>query len=107
MAAIDGTMELPSHAEMEEDVEKDYRWRQTQGMSQRQSHFLGNGHPAYNDMLADMAGFEPLPRVIYLMHSRVQLLREKALQHYRTLNFRETGPDTFDEEGCEGLLEII
>ncbi len=97
LAALTGQMTLPSKVDMDKDTEKDYQWRLAQGMPHRHAHTMGTLQWGYNDMLAELAGFEPIPRVVRKLYDHVHAYRVTQLQTYKQINYALGGPDGFVE----------
>ena len=96
-AALDGRMALPSQAEMENNISDDYQERLERGLDQRHAHHLSNRQWAYNDDLAHLAKFKPLPPVTERLYEYVHDQRTNTLQTYKQRRFKLTGENSFEE----------
>ena len=92
-----GTRPFPSQEDMEKDIERDYQWRLSQGMPARHAHHMGVLQWDYNDELAKLGGFEPIPRAVQKLYDHVHEWRVTQLQTYKQCRFELTGPDSFIE----------
>ncbi|WAR13461.1 LOW QUALITY PROTEIN: GSXL4-like protein [Mya arenaria] len=95
LATLDGSLSLPSEAEMETDTEEDFRARLMEGLPVRHAHLMGPRQWAYNDMLAHMGGFErsrQLYRICMMKFTGVT-----DLPGYKRKQYRLTGEDSFEE----------
>lgn len=95
MAALDGSMKLPSSEEMTDDTKEDFQKRMSQGMPKRYAHTMGPLQWRYNDEIADLAGFERIPVVVEELYDNVHLTRVKDIVHYKRMNYELTGPRTY------------
>lgn len=96
LSTLDGTQKLPSTAEMEEDTENDYRKRLSEGLPHRYAHFMGPRQWDYNDELARLAGFDPIPKAIQKLYNEVHRTRVMDLPNYKTKQYRITGEETYE-----------
>ena len=97
LAALDGSMVLPNRDEMEADIERDYQWRLSQGMPPRHAHHMGDLQWGYNNMLAELGGFEPIATVVNRLYDHIHGIRRRRLADYKKINFHFTGTDSFRE----------
>ncbi|OWF48027.1 flavin-containing monooxygenase FMO GS-OX5-like [Mizuhopecten yessoensis] len=95
IAALDGTMTLPSRENMDEDTAKDFSSRLKRGMPERYAHTMGTMQWRYNDEIADLAGFERIPPVVEELYDTVHITRVKDIVHYKSVNYKLTGPNTY------------
>ena len=96
LSALDGTQKLPSSEDMDRDTEADYHKRLSEGLPHRYAHFMGPRQWAYNDELASLAGFEPIPKAIQMLYNEVHRSRVKDLPNYKTKQYRITGDETYE-----------
>ena len=97
LAALEGTMKLPSQQEMDADVNRDFQGRIESGYPVRHAHHMGPLQWDYNDDLAEIAGFNPIPKVVRQLYDHVHHYRVTDLPHYKEKNFALTGPTSFKE----------
>ena len=89
MAALTGDMVLPSSEQMESDIEQDFVWRTTvNSMPARHAHKMGPLQWAYNDNLAQLAGFPPIPTVVRSLYDTVHRVRVTNLAGYKNRMYR-------------------
>ncbi|XP_060066421.1 uncharacterized protein LOC132546720 [Ylistrum balloti] len=96
ISALDGTMNLPDCEEMEADTAKDFHSRLERGMPERYAHHMGTLQWRYNDEIADLAGFERIPPVVEELYDTVHITRVKDIVHYKSVNYKLTGPNTYE-----------
>lgn len=96
LSSLDGTQKLPSTEEMGADTHTDFKQRLSEGLPYRYAHFMGPRQWEYNDSLAKLAGFEPIPKAIQLLYDEVHSNRVKDVQNYKKCQYRITGEDTFE-----------
>lgn len=97
LSILDGTQTLPSMNEMNKDTECDFSNRLSEGLPTRYAHFMGPKQWDYNDTLASLAGFSPIPRAIQNLYDEVHRTRVKDLPNYKNKQYRITGEDTYEE----------
>lgn len=91
-------MQLPSTENMLADQDGDLKWRMTDlAMPKRYGHVLASMQWDYNDMLARLAGFSPIPRVVQKLYDRVHDCRIHDLVHYKLHEFRLINGTEFKE----------
>ena len=95
IAALDGTMKLPSKAEMLESEEADYQKRLSEGLPHRFAHKMGDRQWAYNDELAELGGFEPIPKVLQKIYEYISINRRKNVLEYQKINVRIVNSEEF------------
>lgn len=81
---------------MERDTDDDYQKRRSEGLPHRYAHFMGPRQWAYNDELAALAGFKPIPKAIQMLYNEVHKTRVKDLPNYKTKQYRITGDETYE-----------
>ena len=101
LAALEGSMTLPSREEMEEDEEKDYRERLNEGLPHRYAHFLGVKQWDYNDDLLRLAGVERHKPVVGELYEDVAYHRKTDVCNYKNMNFK-----LLDDEKYEKLESL-
>jgi len=97
LATLDGTVRLPSTAEMLENIRREAESAAAAGKAQRHFHRFSSAQWAYNDKLAEMAGFKPLLPVIADLYESVCPDRVNHLIRYRSQNFRIIDQHTFEK----------
>ena len=98
LASLDGSMKLPGEDEMNADAEKDLKWRcEEMAMPRRHAHTMGNLQWNYNDDLAALAGFQPIPRVVQKLYDHVHAYRVKELPSYKKREFSLVDENNFSE----------
>ena len=95
LAALDGSMKLPSREEMDKETKDDYEGRLSQGMPHRYAHHMGSLQWGYNDDLAKTSNFKPIPDVVRKLYDGVHEQRTTKLTTYKLLNYELLGPETF------------
>ncbi|XP_060556235.1 uncharacterized protein LOC132716918 [Ruditapes philippinarum] len=96
LSSLDGTQKLPSTEEMEHDIDSDYKNRLSEGLPHRYAHFMGPRQWAYNDTLAELAGFDPIPKAIQNLYDEVHRTRVKDLQNYKQKQYRIVGESNYE-----------
>lgn len=98
MAALDGSMKLPSESHMRSDIEAEYQERISSGVPDKHVHYMGDRQWDYYSDLATLAGFErmfsPVQRMIW---DRVFAVKEYDLLGFQNRNFKMLGPSSFRE----------
>ena len=97
MSTLDGSQVLPSTGEMDLDTTDDFTRRLSEGLPTRYAHFMGPKQWGYNDTLAKLAGFDPIPRAIQNLYDEVHRTRVKDLPNYKNKHYRITGEETYEE----------
>ncbi|XP_045192813.2 uncharacterized protein LOC123549080 isoform X1 [Mercenaria mercenaria] len=97
ISTLDGSQKLPSEDEMMSDIEEDLRKRLEEGMPVRYAHTMGPRQWAYNDSLAEMGKFEPIPKAVQILYDEVHRMRIKNLPNYKQKQYRLTGDTSFEE----------
>lgn len=83
-----GHKSLPSMEDMMREEEEWYRMRLQQGIPpHKASHYLGPYQWELMDVIARLAGVEPLPRVMEKLYNEVFQQRQKNLLQYRSHNY--------------------
>lgn len=96
IAGLTGTKPFPSKEDMEADIERDFNWRQKDlGMPFRHAHHMGDLQWGYNDELAKLGGFDPIPKVVEKLYKHVHDVRTNQLQIYKQCRFELEGPEAF------------
>ncbi|KAK6185960.1 hypothetical protein SNE40_008086 [Patella caerulea] len=96
LASLDGSFTLPSKEEMDKDTEKDLELRLSQGLPLRHAHTMATRQWEYNNQLAKMANLEPIPPGVQVLYDMVHEKRVKNLPGYKKINYRMTGPESFE-----------
>ncbi|CAG5134104.1 unnamed protein product [Candidula unifasciata] len=86
-AVLDGSLILPSEAEINRETEEDYRSRLASGLPHRHAHVLNEDQFSYNDELADMAKVPKLTDHYKQLNQATRNLRQSDLVGYKRLNF--------------------
>ena len=98
MAALTGDMALPSGEQMDSDIEKDFVWRtKVNSMPARYAHKMGSMQWAYNDDLAELAQFRPVPTVVPMLYDEVHSVRTVNLPGYKNFMYRLINDTDFEE----------
>lgn len=100
LSTLDDTQTLPSPEDMEADIELDYQSRLSEGLPHRYAHFMGPKQWEYNDSLAALAGFEPIPKAIQILYNEVHRTRVLDLPNYKKMQYRITGEETYEVLGA-------
>ena len=85
LAAWDGTMKLPGLKEMNADTEFDEQAKLTNGEPHRYAHMLDGEQWRYNDTLATLAGFPPLPDRLRQIYNSVRKERDVNLVGFKRM----------------------
>ena len=82
-------MKLPAQAEMDADTECDYKANLATGEPHSHAHKLAGRQWKYNDELATLAGFPPLPRVLQSIYDRIDDERATNILDYKHMKVVE------------------
>lgn len=85
---LDGSVSLPSRAEMEDEVQREQQQKLEQGVEQRHLLRMGQDQWEYCHLLAGSAGFTPLPPVTRSLYEEVWRQRRVHPEKYREVNYR-------------------
>ncbi len=88
LAVLDGSVTLPSVAQMEDEVRQQEQERLEQGVQHRHLLVIQQEQWDYCNMLAHTAGFPPLPPVTRSLYEEVWHQRRVHPENYRKLNYR-------------------
>lgn len=88
LGVLDGSVTLPSQAQMEEEVQQDLQEKVSQGVQQRHLLVLKQDQWEYCQILARSAGFPPLPPVVRSLYDEVWRQRQIHPENYRRINYR-------------------
>ncbi|XP_075996653.1 uncharacterized protein LOC142990684 [Genypterus blacodes] len=88
LAVLDGSVTLPSGAQMEDEVRREQQQRLERGVERRHLLRLGEDQWEYCHLLARSAGFSPLPPVTRSLYEEVWRQRRLHPQRYRQVNYR-------------------
>ncbi|XP_047463559.1 flavin-containing monooxygenase FMO GS-OX4-like [Mugil cephalus] len=88
LAVLDGSVTLPSRAQMEDEVRWQLQEKLEKGVKQRHLLRLDQDQWEYCDALARSAGFPPLPPVVRSLYEEVWRQRRIHPRNYRRLNYR-------------------
>lgn len=94
LAVLSGKLELPSEEEMEDDTKRDFEWRISKGFPPTAAHTMASWQWDYNDELAKLAGFEPIPPVVKKLSEYCHAEREVNTK-YRDSNFHLCNREEF------------
>ncbi|XP_067651450.1 uncharacterized protein [Haliotis asinina] len=86
LSVLDGSLKLPSQNDMNQDIEKDYQHRLSQGLLPRYAHHMGPRQWAYNDELADMAQCPRLDQQVMELYNTVHEWRARDAATYKKMN---------------------
>ena len=85
LASLSGKMILPTKDEMEADVRA---WRESQGIPAAYFHRLGPLQWSYNNILADLAGLEPISKGVVDLYELVHTERLQCYSSYKMKNYK-------------------
>lgn len=88
LAVLDGSVTLPSAAQMEEEVRRELQEKMEQVVQQHHLMILDQNQWEYCNTLARTGGFPPLPPVIRSLYEEVWRQRRVHPENYRRLNYR-------------------
>ncbi|AWO99634.1 putative flavin-containing monooxygenase FMO GS-OX4-like [Scophthalmus maximus] len=88
LAVLDGSVTLPSRAEMEDEVRRELQEKVERGVEQRHLLVMDKDQWEYLRALAHTAGFPPLPPVVRDLYVEVWRQRQVHPENYRRLNYR-------------------
>lgn len=87
LSVLDGSFPLPSREDMENDIELDIAARRARGIATRHILKLDSEQWAYNDELAHLGGFQPLPRYWSNLYESNKVFRARDMLNYKTYNY--------------------
>lgn len=90
LTLLDGSQKLPSTEDMMKDIENDFRARLEEGLPKRHAHTMGPRQWAYNDSLAEMGKFTPIPKAVQILYDEVHRMRVKDLPAYKEKEYKLT-----------------
>ncbi|XP_075888161.1 uncharacterized protein LOC142892028 isoform X2 [Nelusetta ayraudi] len=96
MAVLDGSVALPSAAQMEDEVRRQQQEQLTKGIQQHHLLIMGQDQWEYCQTLARIAGFSPLPPVFRGLYEEVFRQRQVDPEEYRQLNYRVVSGSQFE-----------
>ncbi|XP_076145846.1 uncharacterized protein LOC143128054 [Alosa pseudoharengus] len=102
MSVLDGSFTLPSQEEMEKDIELDEAARHTRGIATRHILKLDSEQWAYNDEMARLGGFKPLPPYWSNLYESNKVFRSKDMLNYKTYNYRVLNEKDWIVQGPQG-----
>ncbi|XP_033465778.2 uncharacterized protein LOC117246138 [Epinephelus lanceolatus] len=88
LSVLDGSVTLPSAAQMEEEVRQEQREKEEHGVLQRHLVIMDQDQWEYCNMLARTAGFPLLPPVVRRLYEEVGRQRQVHPENYRRINYR-------------------
>lgn len=88
LSVLDGSVTLPSAAQMEDEVRQELREKLQQGVQQRHLLVIQKEQWEYCQTLARDAGFLPLPPVTKSLYEEVWRQRQVHPEDYRRLNYQ-------------------
>ncbi|XP_026184550.1 flavin-containing monooxygenase FMO GS-OX4 [Mastacembelus armatus] len=88
LAVLDGSVSLPSQAQMDNEVRQELQEKVERGVEERHLLVLDQDQWEYCQMLAHAAGFPPLPPVVRSLYEEVWRQRQVHPENYRRLNYR-------------------
>ncbi|CAG2238364.1 unnamed protein product [Mytilus edulis] len=95
-SVIDGTANLPSKAEMAEDIAREVKWRSENNMTGPMWHYMDTLQWNYDSHLADMGKFEPLSEMLQIYWNFVENHREKDFCNYWKYDYVMNGKKTIE-----------
>ncbi|XP_028843955.1 flavin-containing monooxygenase FMO GS-OX-like 4 [Denticeps clupeoides] len=87
LAVLEGTFPLPSHKEMENDLENDIIARRARGIATRHILKLDSEQWAYNDELARLGGFPALPPYWSNLYESNKVFRARDTLNYKSFKY--------------------
>lgn len=96
LAVLDGSVTLPSAAQMEEEVKRQFQERLRKGILQDHLLIMGQDQWEYCQTLARIAGFPALPPVFRSLYEEVFRQRSIHPENYRKLNYRVVSNSQFE-----------
>ncbi|XP_076829339.1 uncharacterized protein LOC143475377 [Brachyhypopomus gauderio] len=87
ISVLDGTFPLPSREQMEKDFELDIAARRARGIATRHILKLDSEQWAYNEELARLGGFQPLPPYWSNLYESNKVFRARQMLSYKTYNY--------------------
>ncbi|KAK3094748.1 hypothetical protein FSP39_005718 [Pinctada imbricata] len=101
---IDGRTKLPTEEEMMKESEEDFQSRLKEGLIPRYAHYMGDidRQWRYNEELAKMGGFPPLPPVLEKLWDDIMDERYMNITHNTEFNYEVTGHDSYRILNPEG-----
>ncbi|XP_031441316.1 flavin-containing monooxygenase FMO GS-OX-like 4 [Clupea harengus] len=103
LSVLDGSFPLPSQEEMEKDIELDEAARRARGIATRHILKLDSEQWAYNDELARLAGFQPLPPYWSNLYESNKVFRSQDMLNYKTYNYKVLSQEEWTVQGPQGL----
>lgn len=97
LGCLTGSVKVPSTEQMLGDIERDFEWRQSEGLPARYAHHMHSFQWDYNNELADLGGFPRYPKGVQNLYDQVSLSRNTNLMGYKKVEYKMTGPETFEE----------
>jgi len=88
---LTGEAEMPSRAAMEEDTEREERWRAERGLAGKHFHKMGELQWDYNRELAALAGLPAPGQAVERLYTAVSARRRAALPHYKRDSYQLQG----------------
>nr|XP_057943347.1 uncharacterized protein LOC131138446 isoform X2 [Doryrhamphus excisus] len=88
LSVLDGSVSLPSRAQMEDEVRQWQQGKVDVGVPLRHLLVMDQDQWEYLNTIADEAGFPPLPPVVRSLYEEVWQQRQVHPQNYRQLKYR-------------------
>ncbi|GFO34733.1 flavin-containing monooxygenase [Plakobranchus ocellatus] len=85
-AVLEGSLILPSEADMDKDTDLDYKTRLAQGKPHRYSHEMSGRLFEYMNEVADLAGTERIPKTFEDVYNWAAKVRRTQLMTYKRMN---------------------
>ncbi|XP_030828992.1 flavin-containing monooxygenase FMO GS-OX-like 2 isoform X1 [Strongylocentrotus purpuratus] len=95
LAALDGSVKLPTEKEMHEDEAKEFQIRLDEGLPHRYAHDMGDRQWEYNSNLLSFIGAVQHKPVIEKLYHQVMRCRTKNILIYRKMKFKVVDNDKF------------
>ncbi|XP_063043056.1 uncharacterized protein LOC134437500 [Engraulis encrasicolus] len=102
VSVLDGSFPLPSPEEMEKDIELAEAARRAKGIATRHILKLDSDQWTYNQDLARIGGFKPLPPYWRSLYESNKVFRSQDMQNYKSFNYRVLGDDEWMVLGPQG-----
>ncbi|XP_041458803.1 flavin-containing monooxygenase FMO GS-OX-like 2 [Lytechinus variegatus] len=101
LAALDGSMKLPTQKEMQEDEARDYQKKLDEGLPHRYAHLMGERQWGYHSDILSLAGAKQHQPVVEKLYKHVSVYRGTDVSNYKKMNF-----DIMDNENFVQLQSL-
>lgn len=86
---------LPNKTTLEQSFQAALTEHCNKGQALRHFHVLGKNQWNYDNDLAALASIPPVPQYSEALYDFVSFYRKTNLMYYKNMQFKITGPDTF------------